>query len=441
MRKFAAFFTLLFSFALFAEVPQFAKIDIDSSPSGAIVFVDGTLKGATPLTLSDLKPERKYHLRLEADDYVAHDSVFTPVAGLNDSKYVELLPMKGILLLTSEPEGAGIYLNGYSLGETPRLITSLDVKSVHNLVLKKVGYLDSMVEVKFSGRKPLHHNAKMVLNSGVAHVKSDPDGAEVILNGISRGVTPVTVSDIPNGRLSLVLKKRGFKTVSREISINAGDTQNLYIKMDALPGTLNLSSVPAGARFYIDGSPRGVGPLRLADLEPERNYTVRAELDGYSPLERGVFVGNGQTVNEEFRLESNLAKLEIVTWPAGATIEIDGKKMGTTKPGSGNGEWSSALIIPNLKAGEHDVRISCYSHAEVVKHPILEASRTEKLQVRLRYVFTPDIRVKTATDTIEGVLRKGKQNSSYLTIETKPGVERTIPRENIRSIEYIDKRP
>ena len=368
MRKFAAFFTLLFSFALFAEVPQFAKIDIDSSPSGAIVFVDGTLKGATPLTLSDLKPERKCHLRLEADNYVAHDSVFTPVAGLNDSKYVELLPMKGILLLTSEP-----------------------------------------------------------------------DGAEVILNGISRGVTPVTVSDIPNGRLSLVLKKSGFKTVSREISINAGDTQNLYIKMDALPGTLNLSSVPAGARFYIDGSPRGVGPLRLADLEPERNYTVRAELDGYSPLERGVFVGNGQTVNEEFRLESNLAKLEIVTWPAGATIEIDGKKMGTTKPGSGNGEWSSALIIPNLKVGEHDVRISCYSHAEVVKHPVLEASRTEKLQVRLRYVFTPDFRVRTATDTIEGVLKK--QNPSYLTIETKPGVERTIPRENIRSFEYIDKRP
>ena len=115
--------------------------------------------------------------------------------------------------------------------------------------------------------------------------------------------------------------------------------------------------------------------------------------------------------------------------------------MGTTKPGSGNGEWSSALIIPNLKAGEHDVRISCYSHVEVVKHPVLEASRTEKLQVRLRYVFTPDIRVKTATDTIEGVLKKGKQNSSYLTIETKPGVERTIPRENIRSFEYIDKRP
>ncbi|MBR4893919.1 MAG: hypothetical protein IKZ36_01830, partial [Kiritimatiellae bacterium] len=86
-----------------------------------------------------------------------------------------------------------------------------------------------------------------------------------------------------------------------------------------------------------------------------------------------------------------------------------------------------------------DVRISCYSHAEVVKHPVLEASRTEKLQVRLRYVFTPDFRVRTATDTIEGVLKK--QNPSYLTIETKPGVERTIPRENIRSFEYIDKRP
>ncbi len=439
MRRLAAIFTLLLSFSLFAEVPQLARIDIDSSPSGAIVFVDGDLKGATPLTLTDLKPERKHHLRLEADGYVAHDSVFTPVSGLNDSRYVELLAMKGILLVTSEPEGAGIFLNGYSLGETPRLIASLDVKSVHNLVLKKVGYLDSMVEVKFSGRKPLHHNVKMVLNSGVAHVKSEPEGAEVILNGISRGVTPVTVSDIPNGRLSLVLKKGGYKTVSREISINAGDTQNLYIKMDALPGTLNLTSVPAGARFYIDGSPRGVGPLRLADLEPERNYTVRAELEGHAPLERGVFVGNGESVNEEFRLVSNLGKLEVVTWPAGATVEVDGKKVGATKPGAIDGEWSSALIIPNLKAGEHSVRITCYSHAEVVKYPVLEASRTVPVKVRLRYVFTPNFRVKTATDTIDGILKA--QNPRFITIETKPGVERTIQRENIRSYEYIDRRP
>lgn len=427
------------SFAQASEVPQIARMEVTSVPERANVIVNGVLKGATPLTLADLKPGVKHHMRLELQDYEPHDRIFTPAVGLNDQAYVELQPVKGVLLVTSEPEGAGIFLNGYSMGETPRLITSLDVKSTHSLILKKVGYLESKLEVRFSGRKPLHHNVKMVLNSGVANIRSEPDGAEVILNGIPRGTTPVTVSEIPDGRLSLVLKKSGYKTISREISINAGDVQDLYMKLDALPGTLNLSSVPEGARFYVDGEPRGTGPLRLAGLEPSRNYRLRAEMDGFEPVERNVYIGNGQSINEEFRMVGNLGQLEIKTLPAGASVEVDGRKVGTTKGDPDSGEWSDSLIVPGLKAGEHTVRVKCYGHAESVKHQVVEVSRTVPLKIRLTAVFTPDVRIETATDVIDGIFKS--QNEKFITIETKRGIERVIPRENVRSFKYLDKRP
>lgn len=439
MKKFIA---LLFTFtALFAaadnEAPRFARVEFSSTPEGAQVFIDGESKNKTPFTLTDLKPGKTYHLRMELDDHEPYDTVFTTLEGANEPKFAKLEPLKGILLVTSEPAGAEISLDGYSLGETPRLITSLETKDRYTLVLKKTGYLENKIEVRFNGRRPIVRNVKLVLNSGVANITSEPAGVDVVLNGIARGQTPVTVSEIPDGRLSLVLKKDGYKTLTREIAINAGDTQNLYYVLEALPGQMNLTSVPGGARFYINDEPRGEGPLYLKDVKPG-TYTVKAEMEGYDAETREITVENGKTVNEEFRLASNLAKLEIRTRPAGVSVEIDGRRRGKTRGSDDPERWSDALIISGLKAGEHTVRLTRRGYAEEVLHPVLNVSSTTPLKQPMRAVFTPDVRIRTATETIDGVMKNS--TSTYITLEVKRGVERTIQKENIRDMQYLDGR-
>jgi hypothetical protein len=49
-------------------------------------------------------------------------------------------------------------------------------------------------------------------------------------------------------------------------------------------------------------------------------------------------------------------------------------------------------------------------------------------------VFTPDTRVITPTETIEGVRKNF--TGTYITLEVKPGVERTI--QDFRKIEPLD---
>ncbi len=435
MKKLLTFFLVAAATLLFAdeEKPRGVAVRFNSTPEGAQVFVDGVLKGKTPFSVPEMTPDVASHIRMEMEDYEPFDTIYTPKKGESEPVFGKLHPMKGLLLLNSEPAGAQIVIDGYSIGETPFLITTLDVKEEHTLVLKKTGYLDNKIEVRFNGRRPLVRNAKLVLNSGVANITSDPQGAEVVLNGISRGMTPVMVSEIPNGRMTIVLKKDGYETLSREIAINAGDAPNLYYKLNPLPGAMNLTSVPGGARFYVNDEPHGKGPLYLKNLTPG-TYSVRVEMDGFDQQTREITIDNGATVNEEFRLVSNLAKLEIRTKPSGVSVEVDNRKYGKTRGSGDMTQWSESLIIPDLKAGEHTVRLHGRGFAEVVQHPVLRVSSTTSLKIPMKKVFTPDTRVITSTETIEGIRKS--VTGSYITLEVKPGVERTI--QDYRDIEYLD---
>ena len=154
---------------------------------------------------------------------------------------------------------------------------------------------------------------------------------------------------------------------------------------------------------------------------------MKAEKEGFDSLTREITVEKGATVNEEFRLSSNLAKLEIRPRPAGIEVEIDGRVIGRTKGPGDPAMWSESLIVPALKAGEHTVRLKCRGYAEEIRHPVLNVSSE---------VFTPNIRITTSTDVIEGILKNTE--GAYITVEGKNKIERPIPKENIRKMERLD---
>jgi len=425
----------LVALSLHAAGTSPARVDFTSLPEGASVTVDGELRGVTPLKAFDLELDRPHHVRFTMKDYEPADDFFTLGEGAYVTRHAELKPVKGLLLVTTDPAGAELSLDGYSLGETPRLLTTLDAKDVHRLLVRKTGYQDRKLEVRFNGRSPVVQHINMVLDSGVVTITSEPAGAEATLNGISRGPTPVTVSGIPKGRVSVTLKKDGYETAVREISVNAGDSQELFVSLEALPGKLVLTSVPDGARFYVNDEAQGKGPLDVPGLKPG-SYRIRAEMDGYGPVERTVSVDKGQTVSEEFRLESVLGSLEVRTIPVGATVYVDGRNCGTTKSDNPTAEASDVLVVPNLKEGEHTLLVKCAGYAEVVKHPVVSVSKATQANLKLKRVFTPDVRIVTATGTIEGVMVSS--DATAILVEVSMGITRSIPRDVIRSVEMIE---
>lgn len=433
----SVFAALAFMSGFSAENPNYksTRVDFTSNPEGALVTVDGEDKGHTPVTLFDLAPG-EHRIKFSKKDWEA-DEKFLKISP--DGGYLmcsgSLEVQKGLLLVTSIPAGADISLNSRSLGVTPKLITSLSCDEEYTLLLQAPGYQDRKIEVKFNGRTPLVKEEKLVLDSGTMTITSDPDGADVIVNGVPRGKCPVTVSNLPKGRTTVELKMAGFANETRELQMSAGDHQNLFIKMIGNPGSLRLTSIPDGARFYINDRAHGKGPVVCTDLAPGL-YTVKAECEGYETLEKEISVGNGEAAFSEFRLKNIMGRIEVRTKPAGATVLLDGKVVGTTKANGEDSQASKPLAIENILEGEHIITVKKDGFAEAVRHPVVRNSETEAVDVKLVRVFKANVEISTETGTYRGELKN--QGPTSISVEIKPGMVRSFPREAIRGIRFLD---
>ena len=416
-----------------AEESKAIRCDFTSQPDGATVIVDGMTRGVTPLTLYDLAPGPR-HVRFELSNYEGVDEFMFLREGGAVSKNAVLSPVKGILLLETEPAGCDISLDGVSFGKTPRLITSLDAKGAYRLLVQKPGYQPRTVEVKFNGRIPLVKNESLVIDSGIIEVTSEPAGAEVTVNGQPRGLTPTKVDGVPKGRATVEIKKNGFEDESRELSIVAGESQTLFVKLNGLPGTMSLSSIPDGARFYVNDRPEGKGPISLTGLKPG-SYTIRVEKEGFATSTKTVSLENGGAIVEEFRLENVMGRIEVRTIPSGVEVFLDGSRIGITKAKGDDGGASEVFAIENVREGEHTLAFRCEGYAEVTKHPVVENRKTQTVTARLKRVFTPNVEITTDSGVHRGILISNTANG--VEVEVSLGITRTFPHSEVRKLEFI----
>lgn len=425
--------SLVLPLAIFAQEKVQIRVTVTSQPAGATVIIDGKDKGTTPVTLFDIAPGR-HHLKYRLAGYEERDRFFDT----NDGPYIEknevLEEVKGLLLLKTVPSDCDIEIDGASVGRSPKLITHLPVLGKYSVKLRKAGYQDQTINVRFDGRKPLVREERLIPSSGTINVISDPVGAEVTVNGVSHGAAPVEVEQVPKGRAIVKFHLEGFADEVRELAVSAGDVQTLSVSLRALPGTIHLSSVPSGARFYVNNDPRGTGPLSLSNVKPGI-YDVRAELEGYGTVSKTVSIANGGSTNVEFRLSNVMGRLEVRTSPVGATVYLDGKKVGETHSKDPNAEYSDVLAIENVLEGEHTLVVKKDGYADKTSRARVESSRTVQGRVRLTRIFTPDVEIVTARTSCKGVLLSIR--ADYIEIESSPGIKRSFPRDEVREIRHL----
>ena len=420
------------SFVAQAENQVQSRLSLTSQPSGATVIVDGRDRGTTPVTLFDLSLGR-HHVKFRMPGYYEVDRYIKVDGPVLIEKNEILEEEKGLLLVKTDPEDCEVKIDGMSVGRSPLLITDLAAKDTYQLKLVKTGYQDQIVKIHFDGRSPLVQEEKLVLNSAAINITSEPSGAEVTVNGIPRGTTPLLVKDVPKGRAVVKFKLEGFMEEVRELEMRAGDQQNLPIYLTALPGTLHLISVPDGARFYLNDEPRGKSPLAIPNLKPG-DYRVRAELEGYGVIEKTITIENGKAAREEFRLSNTMGRLEVRTNPAGAKIYFDNRYIGSTIAAEKDAEMSDIFPIENILEGEHLLVVRAEGFAETVRHPKIRNQKTSVANVRLKRIFVPDVEIETSRGTYRGILQS--RGPEGVVVEVRLGITQSFLNSEIRKITY-----
>jgi len=404
------------------------RLDVTSTPSGAEVFVDSQKRGETPLSITDLAPGA--HLVQIAKP--GHRSIFDTVTlaeGLPSTAKFTLEPLTGLVLMTTTPKGAEITCKGAALGLTPMLITTLE-PGTHRLSLSLPGYQRKEIDVTIHDRTPVKQEIELMSASGTLDVSSDPDGADVLVNGISRGQTPCRIDRIPDGSVTIEIKAAGFESDTRQVVLAAGEVQKINAALKALPGTLRIVSIPPGARVYVNDEYKDVTPYDLVNAPPG-DYRVRVEQTGYEPNARNVALEKGESITEEFRLTKITGRIEITTAPAGAAIFLDGKRVGVTSAkGTDTTAVSQPYFIEDVLEGEHIIEVTRSGHATQKREVTVRRDVTLTQQIQLQRQFIPNYEVTTTRAYYKGVLEH--KNDEVIRIETAPGVSQAIPMRDVK---------
>ncbi len=431
MRILASIAMLALATASAAEEPL-ASLELSCTPEGAKVFVDGEARGVAPCSVYEITPGR-HLVHLEAPGFRVHDEFVVFAAGRNERLTCALETERALVLVRTEPSGAEVRCNGATLGSTPLLITSLPAGEVHRLELSLNGYRSRSIEVRAEGRSPVVREEKLVLDSGIVDCATEPPGATVVVNGVERGVTPIKIDNVPKGLATITFRLEGYQEEKRELRLTPGDSQTLSVALKGKPARLTVVSTPDQAKVFLDDDYQGRSPVTVTGLRAGA-HKLRVELPGHAPLTRDITLANGGETTEEFQMESVLGRLEVVTTPPRAKISIDGKAVGTTRQQGGDVARSQVLAVEKLEAGEHSVQVRLDGFREISRKVVIKAKETRQLFLRLDRVFEADTEIETVNGAapVRGVLISS--DPLAVVIEVRPGVQRSIPRGEVRKI-------
>ncbi len=91
---------------------------------------------------------------------------------------------------------------------------------------------------------------------------------------------------------------------------------------------LFVDSMPPGAEVTLEGAPRGLTPVAL-ELEAGTPYLLKLALENHEPWQETV-TATGRIVERRPTLKAKTARLEVVSEPEGARVEIDQVERGVT---------------------------------------------------------------------------------------------------------------
>jgi hypothetical protein len=421
------------AFTAFAAEERPSRVDIISKPSGANIYVDGKNAGTAPVTLHSLD-KGLHHVRAVMDNYEQYDTFFEVLEGAYLQIDCPLVLEKGLLLLTTEPEGCQIEHNGLAIGQTPKLITHLPVGKSFCFEFSKVGYKTKKIEVFIKDRVPVSKHEVLVQDSGSLEVLSEPIGAEVYMQGIRRGVTPITLSSIPKGNVEIEIKKDGYATYRKVLLVRSGASEMLNVSLNALPASMELTVIPTFATVELDGKIVGKGSQKLNNVLPGE-HSIRIYAEGFDPIEENISIDKGAAFAKTFKLSSNGGSLKVTTIPYGAEIYLNGEFKGRTKKSDSNDQKSETLYIENIPEGDYDLVAKLDGYTDVKRKPKIRKHSQSQANIKFKAEFIPDVEVQTLTKKVKG--RYIEKNAEGIVIETRPGVKQTIRQSDLKGFMFL----
>ncbi len=104
----------------------------------------------------------------------------------------------------------------------------------HTIKVYKKGYLPYTDVFEASKGKTTEVDATLTLYFGWITLVSSPSGAQVIVDGKKKGVTPVSL-ELPRGEHTIILSTKGYMATQKKVKVIPGKTRELSMTLKPIP--------------------------------------------------------------------------------------------------------------------------------------------------------------------------------------------------------------
>jgi serine/threonine-protein kinase len=176
----------------------------------------------------------------------------------------------GALEIATDPVGAGVWLDSAEVGRSPLTLSALHPgRHTIRVTLQGFSSADLTLDVPAgSFGVPLRFTLRPV--SAIVQIRSEPEGAAVLVDGQAKGETPIATLSLPPGKHRVELTRTGFLPWVQTVQAGAGERIPLL-------GRLQSQSSSAESKEHL----RSLGSVHEGDfLEPGPDVTAPEKISG-----------------------------------------------------------------------------------------------------------------------------------------------------------------
>lgn len=214
---------------------------------------------------------------------------------------VALAAGQGDLYVQSLPTGASIWLDGQDTGQvTPFLLRG--VSAGEHEVRLRTGCQTARAQVQVTASTVARADLTLSPGEGAVRVVTSPAGAQVQVDGVVWGTSPLTLSGVQCGPRRLTFHLEDHHDATRTLQVEPWAELDLEVPLKAIAyGTLVVVPDPVDSQVLVDGRLVGTGAMTLERLTTGTHEVV-LERDGHPTQRRVVSIPQDQVLRLEVSL-------------------------------------------------------------------------------------------------------------------------------------------
>jgi hypothetical protein len=215
---------------------QKGSLRVVSSTVGAEVFVDGEPRGTVNQEIKDLRPGQ-HIIEVRKEGFASQIVEVQVVPGEQRLARVDLVPGQAqpknasLRVVTPVPD-AEVFIDGASVGKAPIERNDL-TPGKHYVVVRRQGYAEWKREVNLDPAQATVLTAELSA-SGSLKVLSNVAGADVYIDGVAVGKTPLQLDTISAGEHLVEVKKTGYVPARQPFRVDGGEAKILSAELAAV---------------------------------------------------------------------------------------------------------------------------------------------------------------------------------------------------------------